>query len=160
MKTKKDHLDLIWKKAKWDFVNNMQPEVLRRVENLNKLGFEGHYFPTQFKEGIDSVLSKHLRAENPEGVRGTMMKLNSWLRTFGATGDFSAFGIQGWTAVLNDSARRLAKLTGAKDLKAVPGQGDSLSAVGASWNAFGEKGEQIVAEYFRLQEKLLYKILL
>ena len=141
-------------KAKWDFVNNMQPEVLRRVENLNKLGFEGHYFPTQFKEGIDSVLSKHLRAENPEGVRGTMMKLNSWLRTFGATGDFSAFGIQGWTAVLNDSARRLAKLTGAKDLKAVPGQGDSLSAVGASWNAFGEKGEQIVAEYFRLQEKI------
>jgi len=145
-------------KAEIEFKTKLAPAISKDIDVLSKLGLEGHYFPTQFRDSIYKEMSKFFRSQNPEGIRGTMMKLNSLLRTFGATGDFSAFGIQGWTAVLNDTARRLANMAGktdsVADLKTIGEQGDSLSALSASWKAFGENGPQLVAEYYRIQEKI------
>jgi len=114
---------------------------------------EGLYFPKIFG---DTILKTNV-ARDKANDYFFLATMNAWLRMVGATGDFSAFGIQGWTGVLNDSIERggvfLDQRTGGNTVK-IDRRGDAFTALQASWEAFRTQGDQIVGEYFWRQEQM------
>ena len=137
----------------------MSGEVKSRMGTLTGLGLEGQYFPVILRDSILDFKKEIDRINNPSKLREFFMKYNSMFRTFGATGDFSAIGIQGWTALLAESVRRLERLPGnqytqlVKEL-GIDKQGNAFTALVDSMKVFGENGNNIVSEFFQNQERL------
>jgi hypothetical protein len=126
----------------------------RDLKSISGVGIESLYFPVAFRKAIlDSNIAR-TQIQNP----GWLSKFNSMLRIFGATGDMSALGIQGWTGVLNDA---LVEMQVTKELDAISGlvipragrRKPSMAAFSASWEAFRNSGNEIVGEYmWRMEE--------
>ena len=145
--------------AKYEHSILAEREVGTRMQQLEGLGLEGQYFPVIFRDSIFDFKKEIDRINNPSKLREFFMKYNSMFRTFGATGDFSAIGIQGWTALLTESVRRLERLPGnqytqlVKEL-GIDKQGNAFTALVDSMKVFGENGNNIVSEFFQNQERL------
>ena len=139
-------------------VDDAKEAVLKDYKSISGVaeatgtGLEGLYFP---KVLAQSILSSNLVREKASDAI-FLARVNSYMRMVGATGDFSAFGIQGWTGVLGDTLDRAGVInlrTGANEIK-IDRRGDAFTALRASWDAFGNNGDQVVGEYFWRQEQM------
>jgi len=159
-KTEKERLTKLFNKATRDLAQ-MEEEATDRMGQLSGIGLEGHYFPLLFRNAIVDAQQAIKRTTDPEGYTKAYMAVNNLLRTYGATGDFSAIGIQGWSTVLNDALRRVVedpirKGTGkGQHLLVADRQGDGISALRDSWAAFVHAGPEVVGEFFQIQDALV-----
>jgi len=158
-KAEKERLTKLFKKATRD-MEQMKKEVTGRMGQLSGIGLEGHYFPVLFRDAIIESQEFIKRTTDPSGFAKAYMALNNLMRTYGATGDMSAMGIQGWSTVMNDALRRvvedpLRKGTGrGQHLLVADRRGDGITAIRDSWEAFVHAGPEVVGEFFQLQDVL------
>jgi hypothetical protein len=142
-------------KAAYDQYKKIHDEDLKSIAGV---GIESLYFPKVF---ADAMLKTDIARSQMEKNTWFLNSLNSWLRIAGATGDMSALGIQGWTALLNDAfdamdapgGRQLDKATGLFTAKA-DRKYPSMAALAASWKAFRHSGPEIIGEYMFRKEQI------
>ena len=125
-------------------IKNLGDDVREGMGQLENLGFESHYFPSAFRNAAQKAI---------QDIRGTEVQksnmirnLNSMLRTFGATGDFSGVGIQGWAAMAREIGTIAEKGKFSKELKSL-NSGASYNALKFLYKPFVESGEDIVGDY-------------
>ena len=125
-------------------IKNLGDDVREGMGQLENLGFESHYFPSAFRNAAQKAI-QDLRGT--EVQKSNMIRnLNSMLRTFGATGDFSGVGIQGWAAMAREIGTIAEKGKFSKELKSL-NSGASYNALKFLYKPFVESGEDIVGDY-------------
>ena len=125
-------------------IKNLGDDVREGMEQLENLGFESHYFPSAFKNAAQKAI-RDIRGTEVE-KSSILRNLNSMFRTFGATGDFSGIGIQGWGAMAREVGTSPLRGKVSKELKSL-NSGGSYNALKFLYKPFFESGEDIVGDY-------------
>ena len=129
-----------------DNINSLGNRIDETKDALDEIGLQGYNFPTAFRNVVAQGV-KDIRRFDPDKQRNVMENINNMMRTYGATGDMSAIGIQGWATIMNDIRERATSLGMDKELK-VLSNGDGLTAVGESWHALWRNGDIVVQDFF------------
>jgi len=128
-------------------LNNIVNEALDGAEKLDGLRIRDYYFPSELASAVTKTL-QDIRKLDPDRGTNIFETINNISRTYSATGDLSAPGIQGMVAMVNDFKRRIVRMGMNPEDFPVLSQGDSITAVKHMLGSFATRGEEIMGEYF------------
>ena len=129
-------------------VRSLLEEALEGAEKIGGLRINDYYFPAELASAMGKTI-EDLYKLNPDRDSSNIFEtINNISRTYSATGDLSAPGIQGMLAMVNDFKTRIVRMgMNPADFPALS-QGDSITAVKHMLDAFRTRGEEIMGEYF------------